>query len=237
MPLLHVKNIVEVINRFKNASCCSNQLKEILFRYELRIESKLKINNGTYLPINKNVIFANNYLNLGEVKVVGFDLDYTLISYTIELQNLIYTEARDRLISFYGFPKELKNCNFDPNFAVRGLSVDLRNGILCKLNHLQHVGLNYAFKGKKPLRGKEMENIFGLSRHVKYDDLEKMRPLNDMYTMAEACLIADTVEIFESIKAAKDEAYSPAAIVDDVQGNFFYLIFNFNVFISKYLNN
>lgn len=31
-------------------------------------------------------VFANNYLNMGHVNVVGFDLDYTLVNYTNKLQ-------------------------------------------------------------------------------------------------------------------------------------------------------
>lgn len=86
---------------------------------------------------------------MGEVKVVGFDLDYTLVQYSVHLQHLIYDMARDILVNAYGFPKDFKACNFDPNFAIRGLSVDVRYGVLVKLNHLQRVGLRAAFKGKR----------------------------------------------------------------------------------------
>lgn len=95
---------------------------------------------------DKKVVYANNYFNFGEIKVVGFDLDYTLLSYSTELQKLIYTYARDSLIETYGFPRELLSCEFDPSFAVRGLSVDTKSGTLCKLSHLQKVGLNFSFK-------------------------------------------------------------------------------------------
>jgi 5'-nucleotidase len=78
--------------------------------------------------IDNNAIFANNYLNFEDVKVVGFDMDYTLVQYTIELQQLIYTLARDMLTNVYGYPKTLSGFNFDPKFAIRGLSVDKRNG-------------------------------------------------------------------------------------------------------------
>lgn len=165
----------------------------------------------------KSRIFANNYLNLGDVKVVGYDLDFTLVTYTIELQTLIYNLARDILVSAYGFPKELKSCEFDAQFAIRGLSVDVRNGVLMKLNHLQRVGSRYAYLGKRLVTADEMESFYGPSRHMPYNELKQLRPLNDMFSIAEACLIADAMETFEHNKNRRGELYSTPAIIDDIQ--------------------
>ena len=66
-------------------------------------------------------------------QVVGFDMDYTLVQYTIELQKLIYNLAKEMLTTAYGHPKPLGNCVFDPNFAIRGLSVCKRNGMFFQL--------------------------------------------------------------------------------------------------------
>lgn len=74
----------------------------------------------------KSTIFCNNYVNMEDVKIIGFDLDYTLVQYTSELQDLIYNLTKEKLIEHYGFPKELKNCFYDSTFAIRGLSVDLK---------------------------------------------------------------------------------------------------------------
>lgn len=46
-------------------------------------------NSKTSLPTRvqrTGEVFANNYLHLGHVNVVGFDLDYTLVNYTKKLQ-------------------------------------------------------------------------------------------------------------------------------------------------------
>ncbi len=63
----------------------------------------------------------------------------------------------------------------------------------------------------------EMEDFYGASRHIPFGDMSKMRPLHDLFSMAEACLIADCIEIFEQIKRTRGEAYSASAIIDDVQ--------------------
>ena len=134
-----------------------------------------------------------------------------------ELLHLIYTLARDILITGYGFPSPLKNSIFDPGFAVRGLSVDKKNGVLCKLSHVQRVGLRSVYKGKKPLSPSEIEGIYGESRHIAQNEISQLRPLNDQFAMAEACLIADSIDQFEHKNKIYGEPYSPAAVVDDVK--------------------
>jgi HAD superfamily 5'-nucleotidase-like hydrolase len=193
----------------------SAPVRSVLTKYQNRFLEPLKYDNhGAY---HRTRVFANNYINLGEVKVVGFDLDYTLVPYTVELQSLIYNLARDILVGAYGFPSDFKACTFDPKFAIRGLSVDARHGVLVKLNHLQRVGSRYAYKGKRLVTSEEMERFYGPSRHIPYNDLVQLRPLNDMFSIAEACLIADAMETFEYIHEKKGELYSPTAIIDDVQ--------------------
>lgn len=168
-------------------------------------------------PPHKSRIFSNNYLNLGDVDVVGFDLDYTLIPYTVELQNLIFALAREILVDDFHYPKELKRCFFDPKFAVRGLSVDSRNGVLVKLSHVQKVGLKYSYKGKRPLTTAELDEYYGGFRHVSRGELDKLKPLNDLFALAEACLIADVIDIFEQIKTTTGQNYHPESIINDVQ--------------------
>ena len=68
-------------------------------------------------------VYANSYVDLGRVDTVGFDYDYTLVSYTPDLQSLIYDMALGRLVSDKQYPIEMKNegkLKFDPNFSVRG---------------------------------------------------------------------------------------------------------------------
>lgn len=51
--------------------------------------------------IDPNGVFANNELDLSEIKVYGFDYDYTLAVYKESLHYLIYNLGRDVLISKY----------------------------------------------------------------------------------------------------------------------------------------
>ena len=84
----------------------------------------------------------------------------------MELQSLIYNLAKNILMTTYGFPNELEKIQFDPSFAIRGLTVDLKHGVLCKLSHANKVGQSFVFYGKNQLTPEEIENLYGFSRHI-----------------------------------------------------------------------
>jgi HAD superfamily 5'-nucleotidase-like hydrolase len=165
----------------------------------------------------QRTVYANNYVNLQNIQVIGFDLDYTLVNYTNEVQRLIYESAQEILIHSYGFPAQLKDCKYDPNFAIRGLSVDMSNGILCKLSHLQRVALHATYHGKHPISVEAMEKLYGESRHVPYNSLQRMRPLYDLFSIVEASLISDLIDYFEHRKRFHGESYDPAAVMEDIE--------------------
>lgn len=51
--------------------------------------------------VNPKAVFACNELDLKEVKVYGFDYDYTLACYTPSLDYLLYNLGRQTLIEQY----------------------------------------------------------------------------------------------------------------------------------------
>lgn len=69
-----------------------------------------------------DAIFANTYVDLGKVDTVGFDYDYTLVTYTEELLELIYDMALKRLVNDRNYPLEMLDAGlvFDPFFSIRG---------------------------------------------------------------------------------------------------------------------
>lgn len=69
-----------------------------------------------------DAIFANTYVDLGKVDTVGFDYDYTLVTYTDELLELIYDMALKRLVHDRNYPLEMLDAGlaFDPFFSIRG---------------------------------------------------------------------------------------------------------------------
>jgi hypothetical protein len=73
---------------------------------------------------SNDAIFANTYVDLGKVDTVGFDYDYTLVTYTEELLELIYEMALRRLVNDRQYPLEMLEVGlkFDPFFSIRGTS-------------------------------------------------------------------------------------------------------------------
>lgn len=148
----YVTRLSEIVREYLQYGGASNEAKQLLKNYHIKINSEPPYKKQ--LPIHhtldsKKTVYANNYLNLTDVKVVGFDLDYTLVTYTDELQNLIYSLAKENLIKKNGFPKSLQDCMFDKNFAIRGLTIDAKTGmtfsqILLRLVFKQCVSLLYS---------------------------------------------------------------------------------------------
>ena len=161
----YIARLSEIIKEYlSNSKFNNDSIKTLLSFYRQKFDSDMQSStkNPNYVEGQK-VVYANNFLNMKNVKVIGFDLDYTLVTYTgsyifeilffyfqsmyfiiskllfffffgirstEELQNLIYSLAQDSLIKGHAFPKSLQSCKFDKEFAIRGLSIDLKTGDL-----------------------------------------------------------------------------------------------------------
>lgn len=87
-------------------------------------------NENTFAPWNNanadsdsDGVYANSYVDLGRIDTVGFDYDYTLVTYTTALQELIYDMALIRLVRDKQYPSEMLEkgiMEFDPKFSIRG---------------------------------------------------------------------------------------------------------------------
>src|SRR5271170_2782870 len=70
-------------------------------------------------------IHANCELNFSHIKLMGFDMDYTLAVYKKRPMELWqYDLARQYLINNMGYPEALCGFNYDPDLVIRGLVVD-----------------------------------------------------------------------------------------------------------------
>ncbi len=88
-------------------------------------------------------IFVNRSLNMANIKTIGFDMDHTLITYNREnFEALAFRETLKKFIAA-GYPEELLNLKFDPNFLIRGLLVDIDRGNLLKVDCHKYVKIAY----------------------------------------------------------------------------------------------
>ncbi|GMI06136.1 hypothetical protein TrVE_jg2414 [Triparma verrucosa] len=173
--------------------------------------SRHPASNNLASDSSKPQVYANSYVDLGLVEVVGFDYDYTIVQYNNALLELIYEMARDLLVTELRFPPEICDLKFDPTFPIRGLAVDRKTGWICQLSYTHKVSL--AYEGKKKVPTERFRREFKSKRSLTPNERQKrLKPLNDLFSMAECALVADVVEFFNN----NDIAFDPTSVVDDV---------------------
>lgn len=143
-------------------------------------------------------VFANSYVDLGQIDIVGFDYDYTLVTYKQELLELIYDMALQRLVKEGQYPLQMLQAglSFDPRFSIRGLGVDRENGWICHLSYTHKVAV--AWEGREKVTKERIFQEYRVKRALRPTERrQRIKPLNDLFSMAECCLIADTVQFFK----------------------------------------
>lgn len=161
-------------------------------------------------------VYANHYVNLDSVEVVGFDYDYTLVSYKPALLDMLYDKAREVLVSKLAYPEELMEDlgGFDPSFAIRGLAVDLETAWVCKLTYRHKVAA--AFNGRERVETAVLQDMYKSSKGAGVlspeERKKRMRPLNDLFSLVEACLLADVVQWFRDRRIP----FEPKSVATDV---------------------
>lgn len=158
-------------------------------------------------------IFANNYVDLGKIDTIGFDYDYTLVTYTDDLLELIYEKALARLVSDRQYPSEMleSGLKYDPFFSIRGLAVDKETGWITHLSYTHKVAV--AWEGREKLPTSRLLQEYRMKRALDPAGRKKrLKPLNDLFSMSECCLIADTIQFFKD----RGIQYSPRNVVNDV---------------------
>eukprot|EP00472_Partenskyella_glossopodia_P002052 CAMPEP_0197522094 /NCGR_PEP_ID=MMETSP1318-20131121/7282_1 /TAXON_ID=552666 /ORGANISM="Partenskyella glossopodia, Strain RCC365" /LENGTH=559 /DNA_ID=CAMNT_0043074329 /DNA_START=208 /DNA_END=1887 /DNA_ORIENTATION=- len=196
---------------------CQNAI-EMVYTKEVDPPLKPPSSRGKFQSIEdgkekslENKIFANSYVNLGNIDVVGFDYDYTLVSYSEELQSTIYDMAKTTLVEKMRYPTNLAQFEYDPTFAIRGLAVDMETGWLCQLSYSSDVVL--AYNGRQRISDEVLLDTYsGTSTIPPNLRNQRLRPLNDLFSMVEACLLADVVDFF--VKTGIP--FNPKLVVEDV---------------------
>jgi 5'-nucleotidase len=145
-------------------------------------------------PPPERGLFCNRTLNLRAIKAIGYDMDYTLIHYKVEVwEKRAYEYMRDRLAA-QGWP--VAHLTFDPALAMRGLIIDTEKGNLLKANRFGFV--KKALHGTRPMsfeaqRDEYMRTIIDLSER-------RWVFLNTLFSLSEACLYAQVVDLLDADK-------------------------------------
>ncbi|MEM7165414.1 MAG: HAD-IG family 5'-nucleotidase [Planctomycetota bacterium] len=109
---------------------------------------------------NHRAIFTNRTLRLERIGAVGFDFDHTLAVYNnAALDSLALKLVTDRLIQHEGVSKRLVRDLPEPEFARKGLIIDLELGIILKTDRYGHV--KHAYHGKTQLTSADKRKHYG----------------------------------------------------------------------------
>jgi len=95
-----------------------------------------------------------------------------------------------------------------------GLAVDRENGWICHLSYTHKVAV--AWEGRKRVSRTDLMAEYSGKRALSPSERKKrLKPLNDLFSMAECCLMADTVQFFLD----RDIPFCPRSAVNDVLGS------------------
>jgi hypothetical protein len=99
-----------------------------------------------------------------------------------------------------------------PSFFI-GLAVDKETGWICHLSYTHKVAV--AWEGREKIPTSRLYNEYRGKRALNPKERRsRLKPLNDLFSMAECCLIADTIQFFKDEKID----FCPSNAVTDVLG-------------------
>ena len=95
-------------------------------------------------------VYANRNLELDRMRLIGFDMDYTLALYDQPRMEMLSIAATvDKLVALKGYPESIRGLTYDSRFGIRGLIIDRETGNIIKPDRYGSPGR--AFHGRKPI--------------------------------------------------------------------------------------
>ena len=150
-------------------------------------------------PKRESRVFCSRDLKLENIKVIGYDMDYTIVHYKWrEWEALAYACAK-ACLEYLGFP--VSDLEFDdPDLACRGLVIDTERGNFLKID--RHGFVRRAMHGKRRLGADELEELYGR----KLVDLRDRRFsfLNTLFSVSEGVLYSQLVSKLDSGALVRD---------------------------------
>lgn len=183
--------------------------------------------------INMN-IFVNRILNLKNIKLIGFDMDHTLVRYTNEsFEELAFTEVLNKLVTIKNYPSEILDFKFNYSKVIRGLVFDKVRGNLLKLSRYGEVKMaihgitSLSFDSiKKIYKGfhidvsqpqyYSLDTIFSVSKGLLFSMLVDLKDRIAKESFSEGHTYFD---IFNDIEEMLDLSHMDGSLKDEVKNN------------------
>ena len=154
----------------------------------------LQLNARTPLDTPPRGVFCTRSLDLKDIKCIGYDMDYTLIDYKMEVwEERAYHYSKEELQA-KGFP--VRGLEFNAELVCRGLIIDKENGNVLKVDRFGYV--RRAMHGTRMLSRAETFEEYGRDQVDVDLRSDRWSFLNTLFSVSEGCLYAQLVDRFDS---------------------------------------
>lgn len=153
-------------------------------------------------------IYVNRILNMKHIKVIGFDMDHTLVRYhSDKFEELTFNITIQKLLDDYQYPKAINEFKFEFNKAIRGLIIDKMNGNILKVSLYNKIKNSYH--GTKPLNYKEQLKLYGSSSVDVRDD--QYLTVDTTFSIAFVVIFSQLVDLKDNNPDLELPSYSEMA--------------------------
>lgn len=142
-------------------------------------------------------VFVNRILNMRKIKLIGLDMDHTLIRYNSEnFEDLVYRLIKEKLVELKDYPEQIKKFTFNYHDAIRGLVIDTKNGNILKLS--RYGAIRQSYHGTQSINFSEQQEIYR-SIYVDLGDHNYM-PIDTSFSIAFCVLYAQLVDLKDEMQ-------------------------------------
>ena len=136
-------------------------------------------------------VFCNRTLNFRSLKAIGYDMDYTLVDYRVDVfEQRVFDYAKERFLA-EGWP--VQDLAFDASMVARGLVLDVELGNAVKANRFGMV--KTASHGTATLDFDTQRRVYA---HEAVDLAEdRWVFLNTLFSLSEGCLYLQLVDLLD----------------------------------------
>ncbi len=146
--------------------------------------------------MNTQKVFVNRILNMRKIKLIGVDMDHTLIRYNSEqFEALVYQIITDRLVQLKNYPERIKTFKFNYHDAIRGLVIDTKNGNILKLS--RYGAIRQSYHGTKSISFSDQQKIYR-STYVDLGDHNYM-PIDTSFSISFCVLYSQLIDLKDEL--------------------------------------
>jgi len=196
---------------------------------------KREINLEFNIQEKSRKVFVNRNLKMKKIKMIGFDMDYTLAPYEkLNIETLQYKMVQKRLVENSGFPQKILAYEYLDDFVILGLFLDLKTGNLLKIDRYNFVIKGYH--GLKKLSDDELSRTYRQTT-TPLNLQEDFVRIDTLFSLPETSLFSQIVndyapgtfydsfkELYEKIRKTTDMIHRDGSLKKEITSN-----------ISKYI--